>query len=103
MIPEIEQHRDEIIAICEEYDLERLELFGSAVTGDFDPDRSDIDFLVVYPEGFDYGPWDSRETELRARLEEVIGRNVDLVVLHWVDNPYVRRAIEQQRTPIYAR
>jgi len=103
MIPEIEQHRDEIIAICEEYGLERLELFGSAVTGDFDPDRSDIDFLVVYPEGFDYGPWGSRETELRARLEEVIGRNVDLVVLHWVDNPYVRRAIERQRTPIYAR
>ncbi len=103
MIPEIEQHRDEIIAICEEYVLERLELFGSAVTGDFDPDRSDIDFLVVYPEGFDYGPWGSRETELRARLEEVIGRNVDLVVLHWVDNPYVRRAIERQRTPIYAR
>ena len=57
MIPEIEQHRDEIIAICEEYRLERLEVFGSAASSDFDPNRSDIDFLVVYPQEFDYGPF----------------------------------------------
>ena len=37
MIPEIELHRNEIIALCEEYGLVRLELFGSAATGDFDP------------------------------------------------------------------
>ncbi len=103
MIPEIEQNRDEIIAICKEFGLERLELFGSAATGEFDRERSDIDFLVVYPEGFDYGPWGSRVDELRERLEHVLGREVDLVVLHWVDNPYVRRAIERQRTPLYAR
>lgn len=103
MIPEIEQNRDEIIAICKEFGLERLELFGSAATGEFDRGRSDIDFLVVYPEGFDYGPWGSRVDELRERLEHVLGREVDLVVLHWVDNPYVRRAIERQRTPLYAR
>jgi hypothetical protein len=103
MIPEIEQHRDEIIAICEEYGLERLEVFGSAATDQFDPDRSDIDFLVVYPEGFDYGPWGSRETELRERFEQVLGRDVDLVVLRWIDNPYMKRSIERQRIPLYAR
>ena len=103
MIPEIEQHRDEIIAICEEYGPERLEVFGSAATDQFDPDSSDIDFLIVYPEGFDYGPWGSRETELRERFEHVLGRDVDLVVLRWVGNPYVKRSIERQRIPLYAR
>ncbi len=103
MIPEIEQHRDEIIAICEEFGLESLEVFGSAASGEFDSKRSDVDFLVVYPEGFDYGPWGSREDELRGRLEHILGRSVDLVVLRWVDNPYVRSAIERQRTPFYAR
>lgn len=103
MIPEIEQHRAEIIALCEEFGIERLELFGSAATEAFDPEHSDVDFLVVYPEGFDYGPWGSRVDELRERLEYVLGRDVDLVVLRWVDNPYVRRSIEQQRTLLYAR
>lgn len=103
MIPEIEQHRDEIIAICEEYGLERLEVFGSAASGEFDAERSDIDFLVVYPEAFDYGPWGARVDEIRERLEGVVGRDVDLVVLRWVDNPFIRRAIERQRTLLYAR
>jgi uncharacterized protein len=102
MIPEIEQHRDEIIATCEEYGLERLEVFGSAATDQFDPDRSDVDFLVVYPEGFDYGPWGERVDELKAQLAWVLGRKVDLVVMKWVTNPYVRRSIERQRVPLYA-
>lgn len=101
MIPEIEQHREEIIPICEEFGLERLELFGSAAAGDFDPGTSDIDFLVVYPEGFDYGPWGERVDEFKQRLAGLLGRKVDLVVLRWADNPYVLRSIERQRTPIY--
>lgn len=103
MIPEIEQHRNEIIAICEEFGVEELELFGSAASGAFHSDESDIDFLVVYPDGFDYGPWGSRTDELRKRLETLLGREVDLVVLRWIDNPYVRRSIERQRTRLYAR
>ena len=103
MIPEIEAHRDEIIAICKEYGLECLEVFGSAATDQFDPDRSDIDFLVVYPEGWDYGPWGERVDDLRRRFEQLLGRDVDMVVLRWVRNPYLRRSIEETRVPIYAR
>jgi|SRR5215218_6718450 predicted nucleotidyltransferase len=102
MIPEIEQHRDEIIAICEEYGLARLELFGSAATGEFDPERSDVDFLIEYPEGFDYGDWGSRVTEIQDRLQDILGRDVDLVALRWVVNPYLKRSIEETRLPIYA-
>lgn len=102
MIPEIEQHREAIIAICEEYGLERLEVFGSAASDDFDPSQSDIDFLVVYPDDFDYGDWGERVDEIRLRLETELGRSVDLVVLRWVKNPYIRRSIEESRVPIYA-
>ncbi len=102
MIPEIEQHRDELIAICEEFGLERLELFGSAVADELDPARSDIDILVVFPMNFDYGPWGARETELRGRFDRLLNRKVDLVVLKWVKNPCVRRSIEQHRVLLYA-
>ncbi len=102
MIPEIEQHRNEIIALCEEYGLVRLELFGSAATSDFDPAMSDVDFLIEYPDDFDYGSWGSRVTEIQERLHLILGRDVDLVSLRWAVNPYFRKSIEESRTPIYA-
>ena len=39
-------HRDEIVSRCRAYGVERLEIFGSAADGRFDPARSDFDFIV---------------------------------------------------------
>jgi predicted nucleotidyltransferase len=49
--PLIGQHYDELIALCKVFGISRLELFGSAATDAFDPERSDLDFLVEYPRG----------------------------------------------------
>ncbi len=102
MISKIEEHMDEIIALCKEHEVVRLEIFGSAVTGEFDPDESDFDFLVEYPEGYDWGPFGSRHIELKERLEAILGRKVDLVIFRNVENPYVFRSIEQSRQLLYA-
>jgi uncharacterized protein len=40
-----------IAAFCLERGIRRLSLFGSVVRPDFDPARSDIDFLVEYTPG----------------------------------------------------
>ena len=32
--------------LCERFGVERLELFGSAARGEFDPANSDLDFIV---------------------------------------------------------
>ena len=48
-------------------------------TAPFDPGRSDVDFLVEYPEGYDFGPWLRRRHEFRRALEALLGRRVDLV------------------------
>lgn len=43
----IESQREEIRSICRCFGIRKLEIFGSAVrVNDFDPARSDIDFLV---------------------------------------------------------
>jgi predicted nucleotidyltransferase len=34
---------NEVRALCRRYGVRRLELFGSATTGAFDPQRSDVD------------------------------------------------------------
>jgi len=49
MHPAIAQHRPGIAAICQHYGIRRLEVFGSAARADdFDPARSDADFLVEF-------------------------------------------------------
>jgi predicted nucleotidyltransferase len=45
----IDQKRVALAAICRRYGVARLEVFGSAARGgDFDPNRSDADFLVTF-------------------------------------------------------
>src|ERR1700730_10430697 len=49
MHPDIADKRDALIALCQRYDVVRLEVFGSALRpADFDPAHSDIDFLVTF-------------------------------------------------------
>lgn len=55
--PIIAEHLVAIRALCREYGVARMEVFGSVCTPQFDPKRSDIDFLVEYPPDHDYGPW----------------------------------------------
>ena len=102
MIAAIEENIDEIIALCKEHEVVRLEIFGSAVTDEFDPAQSDFDFLVEYPDGYGWGPFGSRHFELQERLEAILGRKVDLVILRNVENPYVIRSIQQSRQLLYA-
>jgi predicted nucleotidyltransferase len=102
MIDLIEEHRGEIEALCREFGVTRLELFGSAATGEFDPERSDIDFLVDYPPDYDFGLWLSRYFEFKERLEEVLGLPVDLVMMSAMRKPWFIEAVNQTRQLLYA-
>jgi predicted nucleotidyltransferase len=98
----IQQHLGTIRALCREYGVVRLDIFGSATREDFDSQRSDIDLLVEFAPGTDLGPWMARFFELQERLEAVLGRKVDLVMAAGLRNPYLLRAIEQDRRVLYA-
>lgn len=98
--PLVEQHREAILALCQTYGVRRLELFGSAATGAFDPERSDIDLLVEYPPGYDFGPWLSRFQEFEESLADLLGRNVDLVMTSALENPWFNREAAKSRTVI---
>lgn len=91
----------EAIAVaCARYGVERLRVFGSVMTDRFDPGRSDVDFLVQFKA--------SRENvfhdyfDLRAALEQVVGRGLDLVVANAVKNPYVAKSIYDSAEDVYA-
>jgi uncharacterized protein len=98
----IEEHKEELIALCREFGVAKLEVFGSVMTPEFDPDRSDVDFLVTYPPDYDFGAWAGRLQDLEARLAEVLQRPVDLVIARDFRNPYFARTVEQTRRLVYA-
>jgi predicted nucleotidyltransferase len=101
MNPLIERHREAIMALCREYGVARLELFGSAATDGFDPDRSDVDFIVEYPPDYDFGPWLARFQELEEALAGLLGRDVDLVMTSALRNRWFNREAAKTRTVIY--
>lgn len=101
MHPSIERHREAIVALCREYGVTRLELFGSAATDAFDPDRSDVDFIVHYPEDYEFGPWLGRFQDLERALSDELDRDVDLVMTSALRNRWFNREAAKTRTVIY--
>ena len=102
MISLIEQNMEAICKLCGRYGVARLEVFGSAADGSFDPDRSDVDFLVEFLPDYDLGPWMANYHDLREELMALLGREVDLVELKCVRNPFRRHTILKSREVIYA-
>ena len=100
MIPLITQHSDDVAEICRRHHVKRLKLFGSAATGDFNPDTSDIDFLVEFDESDDFSLFQTRR-DLTQGLESLFNRSVDLVIFANVENPYFRTSVESTREPIF--
>jgi predicted nucleotidyltransferase len=82
--------------------VKRLEVFGSAAEDDrFDPDRSDIDFLVEFdlPDPVCHA---KAYFGLLAALKDLFSRNVDLVEIQAVTNPYFPESINEGRLQVYA-
>ncbi len=88
-----EEQRKSLDAICHRFDVARLELFGSATTDSFIPERSDLDFLVEFIANADLGPWMTNYFDLKDTLERLFGRPVDLVFNSALKNPYFIRRV----------
>ena len=99
--PLIERHSAAIRALAQEYGVARLEVFGSVCTAEWDPERSDVDFLVEYPPDYDYGPWASRLFALENALAELLDRKVDLVMMSALKNRWFNREDAKMRTVLY--
>ena len=102
MIARVQDNVAAIRALCAEYGVVRLEVFGSAATGAFDPEHSDVDFLVEYPPKYEFGPWMTRYFEFQERLVAVLACPVDLIMAGAMRNPYVIRSANASRRLLYA-
>lgn len=102
MLELLEKRLPELERLCKLHGVQRLEVVGSAARElDFDPTRSDVDFLVEFEPG--RLPRSLGEFfGFREALERTMGRAVDLVMLDAVQNPYVRASLEHSRRLLYA-
>jgi len=98
--PIIENHSAELANLCCRFHVRRLDLFGSATTGRFDPATSDLDFLVEYEPMVPELLVDSYFGLLEA-LEALFQRSVDLVSARAIRNPYFAESVEATRQPVY--
>lgn len=89
-----------LVELCRRHRVRRLDLFGSAATGAFDPARSDLDFLVEFQE-LQPGTYFDAYFGLREGLEALFGREVDLVTLPSLRNPYFRKRVMAERRPLF--
>ncbi len=96
----IEEQRNTLNALCDQFAVRRFEIFGSAATDRFDPDPSDLDFLVEFAPGLPNEMAD-RYFGLLEALEILFARPVDLVMIPAIKNPHFRQGIERSRTLLY--
>jgi uncharacterized protein len=97
----VNQHLETVRQLCRVHHVRRLELFGSAVRGAFDPTLSDLDFLVEFET---LPPRDRANAYfgLLASLQDLFQRDIDLVETEAIRNPYFERTVNAGRTVLYA-
>ncbi len=94
--------KERIRAFCEQWKVEELAVFGSALREDFGS-GSDVDLLVRFAPEADWTLLDHARME--QELEELLGRSVDLVTRQAIEespNWIVRREILRSARVAYA-
>jgi len=98
--PAIQSFLPALQALCRRFGVQEMYLFGSAVTANFDPTRSDADVLVTL---LPAPPLAQGETLLNLwnELEQLLQRRVDLLTPDSLQNPFLKAEIDRTKQLIY--
>jgi predicted nucleotidyltransferase len=101
MVKQLEDNREAIVGLCTRYGVARLDVFGSALRGDFRAGQSDLDLLIEFIPMSPYERADSYFGFLDD-LRSLVGMEVDLVVSGAIKNRFVSEEIERSKQVFYA-
>jgi uncharacterized protein len=94
----LEEIKKVALSACSEFRVKRLDLFGSLARGAGSSD-SDIDLLVEF---------EDPDLQLSKRffgllhyLEDALGREIDLLTMNSLKNPYFRQRVLKEKVNIY--
>ena len=95
----IENNIQKIIDLCKKHKVHKLFVFGSILTNHFN-DKSDVDLVVDFnkKEVEDYF---DNYFDFKYSLEELLGREIDLLEEQTIKNPYLKKNVDATKTLIY--
>lgn len=95
----IDQHIEDIQKLCVRHKVEQMFVFGSVLTKNFN-ENSDVDFLVKFGD-IDLYDYFENLLNLKENLEKILLRNVDILEMQAVKNPYLKKSIDNSKLLIY--
>lgn len=95
----IEKNIQAISALCKKHKVQRMFVFGSILTNRFNDD-SDVDLLVDFNKA-EVEDYFTNFFDLKYALQNLFGRNVDLVEEQTIRNPYLKQCIDASKTLVY--
>jgi len=100
MDPIVKDQAALLAGICHQRQVVQLALFGSAATGRFDPQRSDLDFVVQFAS---MSPHEHADAffGLIDDLQRLFQRPIDLVEWNIIQNPYFKQSVENTQIMLY--
>ncbi len=95
----IENNIQKIISLCRKHKVNKLFVFGSILTNRFN-DESDVDLVVSFNKS-EVGDYFDNYFEFKYSLEDVLGREVDLLEEQTIKNPYLKKSVDTTKALIY--
>lgn len=90
--------QEAITALCQQYHIHKLSLFGSVLRDDFRPD-SDVDILVEFEPGHTPG---FQFIDIQDKLTNLIGRTIDLNTPQDLSR-FFRKEVQAQAQTVYVK
>lgn len=100
MVDLIKNNKEQLIKLCQKYDIQTMHVFGSASTNHF-RESSDVDILISFLE-IPIEKYTDNYFGLHEELEQLFGRKVDLITERSLSNPYFIKGVEDTKQLLYA-
>ena len=95
----IENNIQKIVTLCKKYKVNKLFVFGSILTNRFNDD-SDVDLVVSFNKS-EINDYFDNYFDFKYSLEELFGREVDLLEEQTIKNPYLKKNVDATKALIY--
>lgn len=85
--------------MCKRHKVKKLFVFGSILTDRFN-DESDVDLVVSFNKA-DVGDYFDNYFDFKYALEDLFGRDVDLLEEQTIKKPYLKKIVDKTKAQIY--
>lgn len=85
--------RAQLAAFCQKHHIRKLSLFGSILREDFNPEQSDVDFLVEFLPDARIGFFEL--VRMESELSTIVGRKADLRTPHELSRYFRQEVIDE--------